>query len=426
MIYQREKVLNDILFFFFALFVFSSAFSIAISQISLGISLFLFIVIIIIKHYQPFQASLRWVYIFIGLYIFWMLVAALAGKTPLKSVLMIKEEWLFLIIPIGIYLFNKENYRQKLIIALAIGVGLISFYGILQHFIGLHWFKSKPLYPAFDYGYRSQGTFSHPLTFGNYYATASAFFCAYLTYGWRSFSAQKRIYVGVVSLLSVLVTLFSYSRGSILGLLVALFVLGVITGKKKIIASFVILLMLSAIIVAVVPKVKNHIIVNTAKEINIYNEAGRFFIWDKSLKIIRHHPIFGVGQGNFYYEYLSYLRKDIPDYRKLTHAHDDFLNIAAISGIPGMIFFIGMWLAVFVYLGKGIINGKSEGNSNWYLGAAFIASVAFLITSITEATFADEEVRQLLMFIWAVGLWQQYSVFEKKTGTERFIKSKNS
>jgi len=418
MIYQREKVLNDILFFFFALFAFSSAFSIAISQISLGISLFLFLVIIIIKHYQPFFKSLKWFYLFVGLYVFWMLVAALVGKTPLKSVLMIKEEWLFLIIPIGIYLFSKENYRQKLIIALAMGVGLIAFYGILQHFIGIHWFKSKPLYHAFDYGYRSQGTFSNFLTFGNYYATAAAFFYAYLIYGWKTFSSKKKLFFSIVSLLSVLVTFFSYSRGSIIGLLVALFVLGVITGKKKIIAFLVILLMLSAMAVVVIPKVRNHIIYNTIKEIDIHNEAGRFFIWDKSLKIIKHHPVFGVGQGNFYYEYLSYLRKDIPDYRKLTHAHNDFLNIAAISGIPGVIFFAGMWLAVLACMGKGLENKKSAREGKLFFGATFIASVAFLVTSLTEATFADEEVRQLLMFIWAVGLWQQYA-YVKKAGTEK-------
>ena len=36
--------------------------------------------------------------------------------------------------------------------------------------------------------------------------------------------------------------------------------------------------------------------------------------------------------------------------------------------------------------------------------AAFIGSVMFFLTSLIEATFADEEVRQLLMLIWAVGL----------------------
>jgi len=42
--------------------------------------------------------------------------------------------------------------------------------------------------------------------------------------------------------------------------------------------------------------------------------------------------------------------------------------------------------------------------------------VAFVITSLTEATFADEEVREMLMFIWAVGLAGSY---KKEIGLDR-------
>ena len=80
---------------------------------------------------------------------------------------------------LGNALFRQERYRGKLIAAFAIGVAILSLYGILQHLTGVHWFKDSPLVPAYDFGYRVRGNFSHRLTFGNYYATAAVFVLGY-------------------------------------------------------------------------------------------------------------------------------------------------------------------------------------------------------------------------------------------------------
>ncbi|MEW5994228.1 MAG: hypothetical protein AB1744_07520, partial [Candidatus Zixiibacteriota bacterium] len=170
-----QTVLEKSLCCSFAVFVFGSTFSIALAQIALGISLVIFLVILAVQRINPFAASLKWLYISIALYITWLLFTALVGPTPLKSVLIIKEEWLFCIVPIGVYLLQNNRFRTRLMVALAVGVLIISLYGILQHFTGINLFKSYPLKAAPDYGYLVCGSFSHPLTFGNYFGTASVF-----------------------------------------------------------------------------------------------------------------------------------------------------------------------------------------------------------------------------------------------------------
>jgi len=110
-----------------------------------------------------------------------------------------------------------------------------------------------------------------------------------------------------------------------------------------------------------------------------------------------------VGQGNFYDEYVSRLPADIPPERKLTHAHNDFINVAAIAGIPGALFFAGIWLAVLHLMWHAYRNERFSPNGRAFCLAAFLGAVAFLMTSLIEATFADEEVRQMLMFVWAIG-----------------------
>ncbi|MCK4460852.1 MAG: hypothetical protein KAW46_03555, partial [candidate division Zixibacteria bacterium] len=149
--------LTDALFFFYALFIFASTFSIALAQTSLGLALITFVVIIIVQHYNPFVPTLKRFYIFIALYIVWMTVCALMGETASRSLFIMKEDWLFLIVPIGIFLFQNETYRNRLIMVFAAGVLLISVYGIMQHLLGLNWFKDSALTAAEGFGYKVRG-----------------------------------------------------------------------------------------------------------------------------------------------------------------------------------------------------------------------------------------------------------------------------
>ena len=55
--------LQTALFFFFALFIFASTFSIALAQTALGLALVTFIVTIIRDRYNPFVRNLRWFYL---------------------------------------------------------------------------------------------------------------------------------------------------------------------------------------------------------------------------------------------------------------------------------------------------------------------------------------------------------------------------
>ncbi|MFQ5453965.1 MAG: O-antigen ligase family protein [Candidatus Zixiibacteriota bacterium] len=417
MSYQREKVLNDFLFFFYTLFIFSSTCSIAAAQISLGLALLLFLIISIIKHYNPFVSSLKWLYLFVGLYIFWMLVAAVLGKTPLESVLMIKEEWLFCAVPIGIYLLRNEAYRKKIIYAFAFGVGLFSLYGIIQHFTGFHWPKKELPPLAFDFGYIVKGTLPSTMTFGNYFGAAAIFFSAFLITGYERLTKKEKLFFGVVSSLAILVTLFSYSRGAILGLAICLIVIGLLKSKKQFLYILGAIILIVTFSIASSPALRERIKNNSLKELKLDNPASRLFIWNNSLKIINSNPVFGVGQGNFQTAYEAKLDGNIPENRKYSHAHNDFLNIAVVAGLPGMIFFAGIWFTLFYYFWVGFKKKKQLAENNHYFGAALLGSLMFFISSGTEAVFADEEVRQLLMFIWAVGFWQWFKPSQKMVGT---------
>ncbi|UCG61814.1 MAG: O-antigen ligase family protein [Candidatus Zixiibacteriota bacterium] len=424
MLYQQQKLLNDLLFGSFALFIFGSTFSIALAQVALGLSLILFIIVAIGTRYNPFVAELKWFYIFTGLYIVWMFIASLLGDTPVESLLIMKEEWLFSAIPIGIYLMSRDNYRRTLLTAFAVGIGVFTLYGLLQFFTGVHWTKPVPPNPGREFGYVIKGNFPSPMTFGNFFGTAGAFFAGYVLGQWSKLDNTSKVLYGGAALTAILGTIGSYNRGAIVGLFVGFVVLSLLLRNRKILLGTGAIVALVVVLVIIFPGPRQRLSEHFELQLSPAYEGGRVFIWNNSLKIVAEHPVFGVGQGNFRYEYLKLLRPDIPDRRKRVHAHNDFINVATIAGVPGMLFFAGIWIAVFCYVRRQI--KTAENRASPLLVAALTGSVVFLVSSLTESTFADEEVRQMLMFIWATGLFAMYPRLGNSAGTSEQPGSKSS
>ena len=115
--------------------------------------------------------------------------------------------------------------------------------------------------------------------------------------------------------------------------------------------------------------------------------------------------LFGTGQGNYPAAYAALNDSTRGETRVWPHAHNDLLNITALSGIPGGLIFIAIWAALFRLLAVAWRNLREHPHEQALVGAALTGSVVFVLCSLTEAAFADEEVRQLLMFVWAAGLW---------------------
>jgi O-antigen ligase len=147
------------------------------------------------------------------------------------------------------------------------------------------------------------------------------------------------------------------------------------------------------------------------------DEGGRLFIWSRAAGIIADHPVFGVGQGNFFDEYAARIRPEARATRGMAHAHNDPLTVGAVSGIPTALVFLALWVAVLWLLWRGYRRPDISSAERRLLLASLLGSLVFLIGSTTEATFSDEEVRQLLMFVWAVGLGVWYKTAAEPTKT---------
>jgi O-antigen ligase len=98
--------------------------------------------------------------------------------------------------------------------------------------------------------------------------------------------------------------------------------------------------------------------------------------------MIKAHPVLGVGLGNF--------RPMMPVYRAkgveiVSLAHNTYVEIAAEFGLPGLILFVGTWVAGFRMLGR-----LRRGNQTGPMGSFFPIALglqAGLVAYVVDAFF---------------------------------------
>lgn len=83
-------------------------------------------------------------------------------------------------------------------------------------------------------------------------------------------------------------------------------------------------------------------------EVNEANFAviERLAHWQAAVGMIRAHPVFGVGFGNYAAAYPNYALIRWPN--PLGHAHNIYLNMAAEIGLVGLTIYLLLWLAIGV------------------------------------------------------------------------------
>ncbi|MET3028957.1 O-antigen ligase family protein [Flavobacterium sp. UW10123] len=87
---------------------------------------------------------------------------------------------------------------------------------------------------------------------------------------------------------------------------------------------------------------------NRVSKINTEDESSkaRLVFWNNVLKMSKKNPVFGIGLGNYQIESIPYERTTSNDSNVSLHAHNDFLEILAETGIiNGIIYF-----SIFVFL----------------------------------------------------------------------------
>lgn len=196
---------------------------------------------------------------------------------------------------------------------------------------------------------------------------------------------QQAFLVGV-AIACVAGTMLSYSRGGMLGLMLegGLLVWFNLRGGKRIVVL--------AAVAALGTAVTVHQFAVRAEEGGaLYTQAdaenSRYELWRAAMAIFKVHPILGVGSNRF--------REVDSQYSSISHdnkgkvAHDTYLEVAADTGLCGLITFgAALWLMFRSYRGLRIEDATGDGLAEARL-AGFISYLTILFRATLDAKVYD-------------------------------------
>lgn len=146
----------------------------------------------------------------------------------------------------------------------------------------------------------------------------------------------------------------------------------------------------------------------------------RFLIWNVAARVIKDHPLVGVGFGAYPQANSLYAGKA----RELAFAggkrdtHSMYLNVLAETGVPGLLLFCGMIATTWITLTRAVRRMKAVGNDE---AMQFVALRAAFVGFLFAAIFGTvHTVSYMYLFIASATLAAQFAVSPPAVAAARF------
>jgi O-antigen ligase len=253
----------------------------------------------------------------------------------------------------------RPDWIRQLFRGVAIGGGLVAFYGVCQ-FFGVDPFLPPVLYTVDYLGgiVRPPATLGHAIYFSTYLVPV-VIIAAWSVWN-ETESGWKRMHA-VTAALSALAILLSGTRSSTIALTAAVLLLAAQRPFRsvprfgyKIAAGAAVVLVIGGAI--------------TLSPIGANLGGPRLGVWGDSLKMIGQHPVAGSGPETFGMEFRRIesveLSRAYPDFYHET-PHNALLDVASAQGLPGLAILLGLFgLGCWPDTNKNAAGMRAEAHSH--------------------------------------------------------------
>ena len=295
---------------------------------------------------------------------------------------------------------KAKNVMTAALLGIAVGFGCIIYQGMHGNL-------------------RAPGFFGNPMTFGGY-------LCVYLPlilvcFLDKSVLVKHRAVAGVLFLLGFAALIINGTRGAWVALAPVFIVLmGYYSlQNKKLLAICLAFLVIAG---GVLSTSKNFTYkLNTTIKRTDASTRERYAIWEGAFNMFKDHPILGVGLGQYKDNYQKkYILKKARE-RKLTHAHNNVMQMLAENGIVGCVGFLSL---VFYIIGRNCLDFLKRRCP--YSLVITASTFALFVQGLTEYNFGNSAVMKsywlLLGCMLVLKLWAKHSLVNKADKEEALRK----
>lgn len=317
--------------------------------------------------------------------------------------LLLEFRWIFELLVWAVAL-QMADWREKHTRA---AFFIILFCGIaawVSYFVGRPLFDDRFHFVLFDASVpreegvrRAGGLFNNPMPFAQTYGPLSVALIV-LMFGRR---LRENLLEISTTILTTLVTILSLTRGVWLAMAGALSFAFLVRQGKRGLVSILAMALVGAIALVSIPSFRSRL-ANTFDPAKSY-DSERWNLWQANLHLFSANPIFGVGYGRNREEVLSaeYVRMGLPADSFNAHAHNQFLNFLAGTGLWGFVCYL---ILIGIFLKWTLELSRRPGRHGQWALALLCFQICFHLGAMTESNFSISKNRMALLAVWAVVL----------------------
>jgi O-antigen ligase len=280
---------------------------------------------------------------------------------------------------------RTPDQARRIFMTMIFSCLLILFDAIYQQYMTGRDFLHYPNpYPVFKFHARKSGgmsfptaSFPYPNDFASWINVYLFTFVAMAVFNLRN-SAIYRMAAAVLSAFLAFFLFLTTSSSALFGTAVSTAIM-VIINIKKLLVPVVIVLLVIVMAASFIPYLREYLTTGTLSKALSIND--RKAMWSAGWRIFLRHPVIGNGVNTFF-EHFKYFREDEDKYKHGSYAHNCYLQMAADTGLLGLLAFLYFVLvAIFLNLRKAVKKAAAPEGSlvlGLALGViAFLAHAAF-------------------------------------------------
>ena len=182
----------------------------------------------------------------------------------------------------------------------------------------------------------------------------------------------------MLPVLSFTAVIFTFARSVWLSFVGVIPFVGFVRGKRNDWIAAISILALFVVAILWVPTLRSR----AESTFDLKGNQTRINLWETSLKMSTDFRFVGIGEDNFDYYFEKY---KVPGYYDtIAHPHNDYMNVLVNSGVPGLVFFIWIWMAA---IRTGILTWRKAKDES--VRTAALGGTLSLVGLLIGALFQD-------------------------------------